>query len=137
MAQKYTQFGHCTLYKRGNRWHYYSYEGHKRVRKSTGKAKKSDALDVISQLMEAKGKSDKTFREYAEPFFIWETCPRVKRRLDEGKSIGQTHVKKAGPGSRTMDSRTLSSRTFKYPRSAGRTSLTCAIDSGRKPASTR
>ena len=95
MAQKYTQFGHCTLYKRGNRWHYYSYEGHKRVRKSTGKAKKSDALDVISQLMEAKGKSDKTFREYAEPFFIWETCPRVKRRLDEGKSIGQTHVKKS------------------------------------------
>lgn len=95
MAQKYTQFGHYTLYKRGNRWHYYYYEGHKRVRKSTGKAKKSDALNVISQLMEAKGKSDKTFREYAEPFFVWDTCPRVKRRLDEGKTIGKTHVKKS------------------------------------------
>jgi integrase len=95
MAQKYTQFGHYTLYKRGNRWHYYYYEGHKRVRKSTGKARKSDALDVISQLMEAKGKSHKTFREYADPFFIWETCPRVKRRLDEGKTIGKTHVKKS------------------------------------------
>ena len=55
MAQKYTQFGHYTLYKRGNRWHCCYYEGHKRVRKSTGKAKKSEALEIISQLMEAKG----------------------------------------------------------------------------------
>jgi integrase len=92
---KYTQFGHYTLYKRGNRWHYYYYEGHKRVRKSTGRVKKSEALDVISQLMGAKGKSDKTFKEYAAPYFVWEICPRVRRRLDEGKSIGKTHVKKS------------------------------------------
>jgi integrase len=45
--------------------------------------------------MRVQGKSDKTFREYAAFFFIWESCSRVKRRLDEGKSIGQTHVKKS------------------------------------------
>ena len=68
MAQKYTPFGHYMLYKRGNRWHYYYYEGQKRVRKSTGKARKSEALAVISDLMEARDKSEKSCREYAEPF---------------------------------------------------------------------
>ncbi len=90
---KYTQFGHYTLIKRGNRWHYYYYQGNKRVRKSTGKSTKHEALAVISKLMEATGQSNKTFREYAEPYFVWETCPRVQRRLDEGKSIGKTHVR--------------------------------------------
>lgn len=37
----------------------------------------------------------KTFREYAEPYFVWGTCPRVERKLDERKTIGKTHVKKS------------------------------------------
>ncbi len=34
-----------------------------------------------------------TFAEYAKPYFVWGSCPRVRRRLDEGKQIGKTHAR--------------------------------------------
>jgi integrase len=95
VAKKYTQFDHYTLVKRGGRWHFYYYEGRKRVRRSTGKSKKSDALKVVAEYFRQKDKPEQSFREYARPYFLWETCPRVRRRLDEGKSIGKTHVQKS------------------------------------------
>lgn len=39
-----------------------------------------------------------TFAEYAAPYFVWAkdqdrpTCPYARRILDEGKSIGRTHL---------------------------------------------
>lgn len=39
-----------------------------------------------------------TFAEYAAPYFVWAkdqdrpTCPHARRILDEGKSIGRTHL---------------------------------------------
>lgn len=68
----------------------------KRKNKSTGETTKEHARefirDFMDELMKHKGS---TFRNYAAPFFVWETCPRVKRKLREGKSIGKTHVEKA------------------------------------------
>ena len=37
--------------------------------------------------------SERAFRDYAEPYFDWERCPRVRRLLTEGKRIGQTHAR--------------------------------------------
>tara|TARA_B100001123_G_scaffold238129_1_gene266701 strand:- start:608 stop:1558 length:951 start_codon:yes stop_codon:yes gene_type:complete len=37
--------------------------------------------------------SERAFRDYAEPFFDWERCPRIRRRLTEGKRIGKTHAR--------------------------------------------
>jgi integrase len=34
-----------------------------------------------------------TLRQYIEPFFIWDTCPHVRRLTDEGKSITKRYVK--------------------------------------------
>lgn len=34
------------------------------------------------------------FQRYAEPFFQWDSCPHVRRLLNEGKSISRYHVKK-------------------------------------------
>jgi hypothetical protein len=42
--------------------------------------------------------SNLSFAEYARPYFVWEkdedrpTCPHARRILDEGKSIGRTHL---------------------------------------------
>jgi len=67
----------------------------KRPRRSTGKRGKEDARDYIRDYIDSHSRgTDLTLREYAEPFFIWETSPRVRRRLDEGKSMGKTHVEK-------------------------------------------
>ena len=37
--------------------------------------------------------SEMTFREYAEPFYDWERCPRIRRKLKEGRHIGRTHAR--------------------------------------------
>ena len=34
-----------------------------------------------------------SLREYADRYYIWETCPHVRRLLSEGKSITRYHVK--------------------------------------------
>jgi len=62
---------------------------------STGRDSKMRAIDFVYEKL-AQGKtSELTFKEYAAPYFVWETCPRVARLLDEGKNIGRTHVSKS------------------------------------------
>ena len=63
--------------------------------KSTGKALKSDAISVALEALDAEkpDPSGPTLRKYAAPFFVWETCPHVKRLVAEGKSITRYHVK--------------------------------------------
>ena len=95
MAKKYTQFSHYTLLKRGKIWHFYYYENGTRVRKSTGKERKSDAEDMIADFFGKKDKKLVAFREFAKHYFIWGECPRVARPLSEGKSIGEQHVLKS------------------------------------------
>ena len=57
--------------------------------KSTGKTLKSNAISVALEALEATSPdpSGPTVRIYAAPFFVWETCPHVKRLVAEGKSI--------------------------------------------------
>ncbi|MBN2534109.1 MAG: hypothetical protein JXB88_14560 [Spirochaetales bacterium] len=72
----------------------------KRQIKSTGKpkGKKEEARQFIRDFIDRlnKGILDKTFREYAEDYFLWDRCPHVKRLLSEkGKTIGKSHVNKS------------------------------------------
>ena len=68
-------------------------------RKTTGCSTKSEAASfVLNRIEELKSRkarkaSTLTLREYAEPFWIWETCPHVERLRSEGKSITKNHVK--------------------------------------------
>jgi hypothetical protein len=57
---------------------YYKLAGWKHY-KSTGKKTKTGAMKVIEKAQEEQKKQQirNTFRQYAEPYFIWETCPRV------------------------------------------------------------
>lgn len=63
--------------------------------KSTGKTVKADAISVALEALEkeAGDPGGPTVRKYADPFFVWETCPHVKRLVAEGKSITRYHVK--------------------------------------------
>lgn len=81
---------------RGKYFHFTYYEPKtgERKNKSTGlqKGEKEQAREYIRDFIDKLAFTDKTFREYAAPFFIWETCPRVARRLNEGKSMGKIWV---------------------------------------------
>lgn len=76
-------------------WWYTNDEG-KRLRVSTGEVLKENAREEIRKYVDSKVAATResvlSFRAYAEPFFRWDTCPRINRLLDEGKSIGKTHV---------------------------------------------
>lgn len=67
-------------------------------RKSTGCSTKNAAISfVLDRIEELKiksprKKSELTLKEYAEPFWIWETCPHVDRLRSEGKSITRNHA---------------------------------------------
>ncbi len=68
----------------------------RKVSTGCGKGQKEAARQFIRNYIDKKaGGIVKTFREYSEPFFIWESCPRVNRLLEENKNIGEMHVKKS------------------------------------------
>jgi integrase len=71
----------------------------KRRKHSSGELLKEKAREAIRRYIDGldspASQVGLTFRAYAEPFFLWNTCPRVARLMDEGKSIGRTHVAKS------------------------------------------
>lgn len=80
------------LYKRSNGvWYYYVYRWGKRVRRSTGEKRKIDAMRIV---MSRRDRGDilnemahtifTTFREFAAPFWIWETCPVIRDKVERG-----------------------------------------------------
>ena len=68
-------------FKRGKYYYFTVNENGKRVNKSTSCVRKKDAYTVVEDYFHARrrGRTEKTFHEYSEPFFIWEECPHVKR----------------------------------------------------------
>jgi len=93
-------------YKRSGKKYYYFhyYNKNKRLEKSNRQTTKYKAEQFIKDFIDrfnnpskppSHDKGEISFKDYAEPYFKWNTCPRVRRRLNEGKSIGKTHVKKS------------------------------------------
>ena len=63
--------------------------------KSTGEKTKSEAMKVALAAFE-ETQADPCgprLKEYAKPYFVWNTCPHVRRLTSEGKSITKYHVK--------------------------------------------
>jgi integrase len=84
----------------GRACYYFNYTDRqgKRRRRSTSATRRENADDEIRRFMSnlvGPGRSGVTFAQYSMPYFIWEICPRVSRRLKEGKQIGRTHVRKS------------------------------------------
>jgi integrase len=76
--------------------YYFMLEGKdgKRHRMSTGETSKELAREFIRTYLDDQrsGSTALTFAEYAEPFYIPETCPHFIRYRQEGKSIGLQHL---------------------------------------------
>lgn len=80
------------LYKKEDGYYYYYfYRWGKRVRRSTGCRRKSEAILVANDRLkrgdlanEGKSIHPKTFAEYAAPFFVWETCPIIRDKVERG-----------------------------------------------------
>ena len=79
------------LKKRGS--YYYYKLPHEEVFHTTGETSKTLAEQYVSLILKnEKSSFNKTLREYAEPFYVWETCPHIRKLRDEKKSIGKRNV---------------------------------------------
>lgn len=92
----YRSRNHFTLTKAGNGvWYYYAYDDSgKRIRRSTGQTLRRLALDEVHRRIDSGTLLQKaediciskpmTFREFAEPFWVWNTCPIVQDKIARG-----------------------------------------------------
>lgn len=79
---------------RGSPYWYFTYvrpDG-KRINKSTKARNKNQARNFIRQFIDQLQYTQKTLGEYCQPYYVWQSCPIVKHRLSEKKSIGTEHV---------------------------------------------
>ena len=77
-------------------WYFYWYDNQgKRHRRSTGTSVKHEADDVARKYVSQPPRQQPTLREYCEPFFKIESDPRVRRKLDEQKTVGLEHLQKS------------------------------------------
>jgi integrase len=89
-----------TLIKRNSIWYYYAYDktGERR-RFSTGQKTKMAAQAYCTELLKKDRlipeikKTDITFLEFSQPFWIWEKCPIVTDKILRGFSYSQTLCK--------------------------------------------
>ena len=77
-------------------WYYYAYdEGGRRIRRSTGRRSRKEAeKEVFRRINEgiliqrsddiSVLKKQMTFSEFAEPFWIWDSCPIIRDKLARG-----------------------------------------------------
>ena len=83
-----------SIIKRQDSPHYFFKLGTWRQYRSTGttSAEEAEQIAQAAYLQSLTAPKGPTLREYAEPYFVWETCPHVRRLLGEGKSIEHRHV---------------------------------------------
>lgn len=83
---------HYVMVKRSNGiWYYYMYRWGKKVYRTTGERKKYLAQEIINDrirsndlLCEHKPARPKTFGEFAEGFWDWDTCPIIQDKIQRG-----------------------------------------------------
>ena len=82
-------------FKRGHLWYYRLAEEKTFHTTEQRNHNKAEAY-VVELLRSSDGHRNQrhlSFRRYAEPFFIWERCPHIRRSREEGKSITKRHAK--------------------------------------------
>ena len=83
---------HYVLYKGPNGiWYYYVYRWGKKVRRSTGERVKYRAQEFCQKLRDKGDLLNEqahtkftTFSEFSAPFWIWETCPIIRDKIERG-----------------------------------------------------
>lgn len=94
------QEDYYVLYKKEDGYYYYYfYRYNKRVRRSTGCKRKTDAILVANERMrrgdlanEGRHTKFQTFREYSEPFFVWDRCPIIRDKVERGGHFSQEYA---------------------------------------------
>ncbi len=85
------------LKKRGKYWYYRLSDDI--TFHSTGETAKARAEEYVLNTAIPKGseldkkRKEPTFKEYSVSFYIWDSCPHIRRLLDERKSITHRHAK--------------------------------------------
>lgn len=81
------------LHKRGDVW-YFKLPDEKTYH-STGESVKARAQEHAMDAAHSKPSRNgtATLRSYAEPFYVWETCPHIRRLQEDGRSITRRHVR--------------------------------------------
>ncbi len=85
------------LKKRGKYWYYRLSDDI--TFHSTGETAKARAEEYILNTAIPKGseldkkRKEPTLQEYSGSFYIWDSCPHIRRLLDERKSITHRHAK--------------------------------------------
>jgi len=69
-----------------------------RIWHSTGFLDRKDAEDYVFDLLGVRRRNqseagEKSFREYAAPFFIWDECPHIRRVLEETARYTERHAR--------------------------------------------
>lgn len=78
-----------SLFKRGKIWYYWSYSNGRRMKRSTGKRTKAEALNYLSELMETGqfGVYKKIkFKDFAAPYFT-ANCPYTQDEKARGRTV--------------------------------------------------
>lgn len=80
-----------TLFKRKGAkvWYMYYYEGSIRKKASTGKVKKFEAEQFAQSFLETGTFKDVTVQEYAQRFFLWDSCQWIKRQHAKGRPFSK------------------------------------------------
>lgn len=104
-----TQKGHVT-------WYYYIYDENRQRRyRSTRTSNKAKARAyVLKKYREGtlfeSNKKDVLFKDIAEPFWIWETCPIVSSKIKRGGSLTKGYCRSSRLLLESKISRVLKSR---------------------------
>lgn len=80
-------------------WYYYIYdEDGKRIYRSTGQTNKAKAKAIVMKKYKdgtlfEKRKTEILFKDFAQPFWIWETCPIVNSKIKRGGNLTKGYCK--------------------------------------------
>ena len=80
--------------RKNSKYFYFTYHvRNKQIAKSTGCTTKGAAAAFIVSFMDHVAANLDTLGEYCRPYYEWETCPLIRDRLAENKSMGKEYVK--------------------------------------------
>lgn len=79
-------------YKRNGIYYFKVTINGKRVQRSTGKRTSREAQKYIRNFIDQLDYEQITLRKYVQPYLKYETSPRVRRVISEGRTIGKRYI---------------------------------------------
>jgi hypothetical protein len=79
-----------------NPFYFYRLPGEKELHSTYATSKRKAERYVVNLLRKRMGitTQDKSLREYAEPFFVWNKCPHIKSLFGRGEPVEPKSVKR-------------------------------------------